>query len=172
MTRHRGPVLADTNIILECWRTGSWRALTGGYAVETVEECVIETQTGYQRRRPEQQIDETELRSRLSGVHQVGDPEMVAATLRDETFAFLDLGERALWAHALTRKDAWILCGPDKASLRFGVRMALHDQLVALETLLDDAGHRSRIALRPAYTRDWHRTTLNDLRVSEGKERS
>ena len=26
-------------------------------------------------------------------------------------------GERALWAHALARTDAWVLCGPDKASL-------------------------------------------------------
>lgn len=169
MSRHQGPVFADTNIILECWRTGSWRALTGGYAVETVEECVTETQTGYQRRRPEQKIDETELRARLKAVHRVGDPEMAAALLRDETFAFLDLGERALWAHALARLDTWILCGPDKASLRFGVRLGLHDRLVALETLLDDAGHRPKFSLRPAYTRDWHKTTLNDLRMSEGK---
>ena len=57
MARHDGPVLVDTNVILECWRVGAWRALTSGYRVETVEDCVIETQTGYQRRRPEQQID-------------------------------------------------------------------------------------------------------------------
>jgi hypothetical protein len=57
MARHRGPVLVDTNVILECWRINAWRALAGGYREETVEDCVIETQTGYQRRRPEQQID-------------------------------------------------------------------------------------------------------------------
>jgi hypothetical protein len=54
MARHRGPVLVDTNVILECWRVGAWKALSSGYAVETVEDCVIETQTGYQRRRAEQ----------------------------------------------------------------------------------------------------------------------
>ena len=27
MARHRGPVLVDTNVILECWRVGAWRAL-------------------------------------------------------------------------------------------------------------------------------------------------
>ena len=52
--RHKGSVLVDTNVILECWRTESWRALTGGYSVETVDDCVMETQTGYQRRRVEQ----------------------------------------------------------------------------------------------------------------------
>ena len=67
MARHSGPVLVDTNVILECWRVGAWRALTGGYRVETVEDCVIETQTGYQRRRPEQQIDVATLRSFIGG---------------------------------------------------------------------------------------------------------
>ena len=57
MARHAGPVLVDTNAILECFRVGAWRALAGGYGVETVEDCMTETQTGYQRRRPEQQID-------------------------------------------------------------------------------------------------------------------
>ena len=51
MARHRGPVLIDTNAILECFRVGSWRALSSGYSIETVEDCVTETQTGFQRRR-------------------------------------------------------------------------------------------------------------------------
>ncbi len=46
MVRHRGTVLVDTNVILEAHRTGFWPALTGGYGVETVEDCVTETQTG------------------------------------------------------------------------------------------------------------------------------
>jgi len=62
MFRHRGTVLVDTNVILEVHQTGSWRALTGGYTVETVEDCVTETQTGFQRRRPEHRIDQAELR--------------------------------------------------------------------------------------------------------------
>ena len=46
MARHRGTVLVDTNVILEAHQTGSWQALAGGYTVETVEDCVTETQTG------------------------------------------------------------------------------------------------------------------------------
>ena len=47
-------VLVDTNVIIEAHRTGAWAALAGAYAVETVEDCVTETQTGYQRRPREQ----------------------------------------------------------------------------------------------------------------------
>jgi hypothetical protein len=170
MARHRGPVLVDTNIILECWRLGAWRALTGGYHVETVEDCVIETQTGYQRRRPEQQIDNAALRASLVAVQKVGDAERAAAIVHDPMFSFLDLGEQSLWAHALSREDDWVLCGPDKASLRFGVRLGLRERLVALEGLLKDAGHKAA-GLRPAYTSAWLVKTLGEIVIMEGPKK-
>ena len=37
--RRRGCVAVDTNVIIEAHRVGAWRALTGGYPVETVEQC-------------------------------------------------------------------------------------------------------------------------------------
>lgn len=171
MARHNGPVLVDTNVILECWRVDAWRALAGGYGVETVEECVIETQTGFQRRRREQQVDRAELIASLAAIHKVGDRELAAAAVRDPAFAVLDVGERALWAHALTRNDAWVLCGPDRASLRLGVRLGLRDRLVALEGLLQDAGHRPRVPLKEAYTSAWHGKTLGQLVIMEGPKR-
>jgi hypothetical protein len=171
MARHRGPVLVDTNAILECWRVGAWRALTGGYGVETVEDCVTETQTGYQRRSPEQQIDHAALRTSLKVIHPVGDRERAAAVVRDAMFSFLDVGERSLWAHALTRSDAWVLCGPDKASLRFGVRVGLRDRLVALEDLLRDVGHRPAVALKTAYSSAWHAKTVGEIVILEGPRR-
>ena len=82
MARHCGTVLVDTNVILEAHRTGSWWALTGGYGVETVEDCVTETQTGFQRRRPERRIDEARLRDRPAGVHAVGDLERAVLAIR------------------------------------------------------------------------------------------
>ena len=124
-------------------RTSSWNAgvskpgarCTGGYGVETVEDCVIETQTGYHRRRPEEQIKHAALVASLAAVHKVADGERAAAVVREELFSYLDVGEQSLWAHALARKDPWVLCGPDKASLRFGVRMGFRDRLVSLEEL-------------------------------------
>lgn len=167
MTRHRAPVLVDTNAILECFRVGAWRALSGGYAVETVEDCIIETQTGYQRRSPEMQIDEALLRSSLKAIHPVVDAQRAIVAVRAPDIA-LDVGERSLWAHALTRSDAWVLCGPDKASMRFGVRLGLKNQLIALETLLADAGHRPKGALRSNYTAKWLDKVLGELFISEG----
>ena len=168
MPRHTGPVLVDTNVILECWRVGSWRPFSGGYGVETVEDCVTETQTGFQRRRPERQINLSELRASLARVHEVGREEIAAAIVRDEMVPFLDVGERSLWAHVLTRTDAWVLCGPDKASLRLGVRLGFRERLVALEALLSAVGHRPRTALRPAYTARWLEAALGELALSEG----
>lgn len=169
VARWRGPVLVDTNVIIEAWRIDAWRALCGGYALETVEECVIETQTGFQRRRPERQIDEAVLRSGLRSVHKVSDAERAAVLVRDGEIAMLDEGEKALWAHALARSDAWVLCGPDKASLRIGVRLNLRDRLIALERLLDDAGFRPKTPLKGAYRQDWLSRTLVELAQREGK---
>ena len=171
MPPHSGPLLVDTNVILECWRVSAWRALAGGYSVETVEDCVTETQTGFQRRRPEQRIDPAELRKSLARVHAVTEIEHAAAAVTDETIVYLDVGERSLWAHALAREDAWVLCGPDKASLRLGLRLGFRDRLVALERLLDDVGHRPRTALRQNYTSRWHMTTVAELALLEGGRR-
>jgi hypothetical protein len=171
MARHPGPVLVDTNAILESFRVGAWRALAGGYGVETVEDCVTETQTGYQRRRAEQQIDAAALRASLAAVHQVGDAELARVAVRAADIA-LDIGERSLWAHALTRGDAWVLCGPDKASLRFGVRLGFREQLVALEWLLDGVGHRPKIDLRPQYTSKWLQQAIGEFFILERPEAS
>ena len=166
VARHHGPVLVDTNVILETHRVGSWRALTGGYRVETVEDCVTETQTGFQRRRPERRIDAGELRASLAVVHSVGDRERAELAIRAHDIV-LDRGEASLWAHALHRDDAWVLCGPDKASLRFGVRMGFRERLVSLERLLDEVGYRPRSSLRTAYTRRWLGGMLSELVLVE-----
>jgi hypothetical protein len=162
LARHTGPVLLDTNVILECWRVGAWRALAGGYRLETVEACEAETQTGFQRRRPEQQIDAALLRDSLYAIHAVTDAERAQALVREEQIRFLDEGEQALWAHALSRSDGWLLCGPDKASLRVGILLGFRERLVSLERLLVDVGYRSR-GLRMPYTRAWLDRVLAEI---------
>jgi hypothetical protein len=171
MARHRGPVLVDTMVILECWRINAWKTFAGGYSVETVADCVIETQTGFQRRRVEQRIDQAVLKATLHAVNEVSDVDTAAVLLRDPLAANLDLGERSLWAHALTRTDAWVLCGPDKASLRFGVRLGFRDRLVALEGLLRDAGHKPGAALKENHTSKWLDKTLGEMVIAEGPKR-
>jgi len=166
VAQRSNPILVDTNVILEAYRTNSWKALTSGYGVETVEACVIETQTGFQRRRRELQIDETELRARLVAVHQVTDSERAEVFIRAPDIA-LDRGERDLWGHAMRSADAWILCGPDIASLRFGVRLGFRDRLVSLERLLQNVGYRVKGSLRLNYTEKWLAFTLSRLVIAE-----
>jgi hypothetical protein len=168
MARIDAPILVDTNVILECHRTASWRALAGGFRMETVTECVIETQTGFQRRRPEQQIDETTLRQALAAVHDVTKAARAMLFARDALSAYLDPGEQHLWAHAVARSDAWLLCGPDKASLRLGFRLGFRDRLVGLEALLDQVGFRPKLPLRMNYTSRWLAQYLSELAFSEG----
>ena len=171
MPKHRGPVLLDTNVILECHRVDGWRALVGAYALETVEECIGETQTGYQRRPPEQEIEPTGLRQSFQSVHAVRDLERAEFAVRIPDIA-LDLGEASLWSHALTRDDEWILCGPDKASLRVGVRLGLRDRLVALEQLYRDIAYRTPIPLRRSYTTNWLAAVCAELLLMEARGRS
>jgi predicted nucleic acid-binding protein len=166
VARRPNPLLVDTNVIIEAFRSSSWKALTGGYSVETVETCVIETQTGYQRRRREVQIEEAELRAKLAAVHKVTDAQRAEALIRGLGIS-LDPGELDLWAHATTRKDAWFLCGPDKASLRFGIRVGFRDRLVSLERLLEEVGFPVKGKLRGNYTAQWHSLALNELVLTE-----
>lgn len=63
--------------------------------------------------------------------------------------------------------DAWVLCGPDKASLRIGVRARLRDRLVALERLLDDTRFCPKTPLRSAYRQD----RLDRARAARGADR-
>lgn len=163
-------VLVDTNVIIEAHRTGTWAALVGAYVVETVEDCVAETQTGYQSRSREQWIDVGDLKASLSAVHEVTDRERAELAVRVGGIA-LDRGEESLWAHALGRTGTWFLCGPDRASLRAGIRLELRDRLVSMEELLDRAGHRPRSELRLAYTREWMTRAVSEMVVAEIGER-
>ena len=106
---------------------------------------------------------ETGLRGSLSAVHSVSNLERAELALRTPDIA-LDSGEESLWAHALSRNGAWIVCGPDRASLRCGIRLGYRERLVSLKRLLSEAGHRPRVPLRAAYTRQWLQATLGEQR--------
>ena len=159
-------MLVDTNTITEAHRTRAWAALAGRWRVETVEDCVTETQTGFQRRRPEQSIAADELRASLAAVHAVTDRERAELALRVQDIA-LDLGAESLWAHALGRSGRWVLCGPDKASLRCGNRLGCRERLVSLQELLNGVGHRSRVALKRHYTKKRLDGTLGEFVLAE-----
>lgn len=156
-------ILVDTMVIIESHQSGCWNALSSRFRLETVEKCIEETATGKQKRRPEQQIDETELRSSFHQIHPVTDEELAEVYIRGASG--LDDGERHLWAHALGRPDAWVLCGPDRASMRFGFDAKFRDRLISLEQLCDEIGHRAR--LREHFQKRWLEDVL--LQLTLGK---
>lgn len=161
MPVHGGPIFADANTIIEAHRVRCWGALASRFHLETVEKCFEETQTGAQNRRPEENIDPQPLRSSLRAVQPVSPVQLAEVDLRGG--AILDAGERALWAHALTRADPWLVCGPDTASVKFGFEQGHRFRLVSLGELLSAIGHRPAIQLRRNYEKAWLDTVIHRL---------
>ncbi|MFN5997327.1 MAG: hypothetical protein ACK47C_10255 [Paracoccaceae bacterium] len=154
-----GTILVDTNVILEAHFKGCWKALSGAFQLETVEQCVVETQTGGQFRRPELRIDEVSLRASFKAVHPVS--QLQIAKVISAGGDSLDVGEQALWAHALDRQDAWVLCGPDKASMKFGFQNGHRTQLISLGELLSKI--KFNASLRRHFEKAWLDAFLRDL---------
>ena len=157
------PRAVDTNVILE---SHPHRFLAPPRAATALNCRGCFAKRSAQRRRPEQRIDANALRTSMAAVHRVRDRERAELAVRVPDIA-LDRGEASLWAHAVHREDSWLLCGPDTASLRFGIRLGFRDRLVSLERLLDNVGHRPNPPLRAAYTRKWHDRTLGHLVLAE-----
>lgn len=141
-------VLVDTNVIIEAHDYGCWQSLVGAYTVETVETCVVEAMTG-----DGQRFEEASLRQSFHRIHEVSEIELVEVALRNGEG--LDAGERALWAHALGRADTWVLCGPDRASMRFGYEQKMRDRVVSMGGLLNTINHRTARPLRPHFEQRW-----------------
>ncbi len=157
------PVFLDANVIIESHRTNTWRALAGGhFRLETVEDCVIETQTGNELRREFQPIDYQQLIDSLREVHCVSDTQKAELAYRIQGIA-LDEGESSLWAHALSRDDSWLFCGPDKASIRCGINLGFRDRIVSLEELLHHIGCQPKTHLRTHYTKKWLNEVISNF---------
>ena len=68
----------------------------------------------------------------------------------------MDPGEHDLLAYAhASSQDAWVLCSPDKASVRAAVKLGLGDRLRALDSLVDAVGVRPSPSLLRQYTTAW-----------------
>lgn len=158
-----GPLLVDTNLIIECHAVGCWAVLAGAYQLETVEKCIEETQTGKQQRSPAHQIDEHALRASFHAVNKVGPLEIAEVELRGGRS--IHEGERHLWAHALTRTDAWKLAGPDRGSMLFGYNNGFGSRIISLEELFTLRNLPYPRGLMAHYGRAWHAEQMTKLRL-------
>lgn len=151
MANANDPILLDNCAISACVEVDAWNALVARYQLETVEEVAIEAATGYQHR---DILDPREFREQVV-VHEVTRLDRLARETEYAELGALDDGERDLWVHALGRDGTWVLCGPDIASVRFGVRAGHADRLISLEELLSAIGHKPRGKLKEHHTKSW-----------------
>jgi hypothetical protein len=108
-----------------------------------------------------QKPTEQALRGQLNAIHAVSIGELAEVAIRGGNG--LDPGERGLWAHALGRDDAWILCGPDRASMRFGYEQNQRERLVSLGGLLRRINFTPQRALRSHFEQAWLDDVMNKL---------
>ncbi|WP_016744457.1 hypothetical protein [Rhizorhabdus wittichii] len=164
MAKFSGTVLLDNNAIGDAVDLGVWKGLIGAYSgqLETVAEVADEAGT-YFRRKDDAQALMASLKNLQT--HEVSNADRARLLVEIEGLS-LDAGERDLWSHAIGRSDNWILCGPDRASLRAAVRLGLQDRLVSLEQLLESAGLPTR-KLPREHTSAWLRAVVGEMVVEE-----
>ena len=146
--------LLDTNAIIEAVRTGCWAAISGGLRIETVARCEEECLRGDHLSSGYISVTAHDL-NRMTAIHQVADNE-VAALLLMPAAAALDDGERDLFAHALGRTDdSWLVCSPDRASVRLAVALGWQDRLISLGEIARAVGVRPSPPLRSHFEAAW-----------------
>lgn len=158
-------VLTDANVMIEAVRTRCWNALTGGLRIETVEECHQEPLRQPRDRAGYIPVTVEDL-SRISAVHAVSDLDRAMLAMEYAAAASMDPGERDLFAHAYARAaagdDVWIVCSPDKASVRAAVALGWHDRMHSLAALVGAVGARPCTPLAGHFGERW----LSDFRTA------
>lgn len=159
MTKAR--VFADTNVILESFRTGCWTAICTHFAIETVEKCVEETLTGNPGDPRHIAVPAADLNAGLSAKHPVTRKELAALVLNNPSCGTLDDGEKHLfaWLHAskLLPSDVIVVTTADKAALVASNGLGWLNCMTSLEALARKAGvARVKLdALALQYREDW-----------------
>ncbi len=114
-------VFADTNVILESFRTGCWTAISSHFAIETVQKCVEETLTGNPGDPRHVTVPPANLKAGLAGEHPVTRKELASLVLAHPSCSTLDDGEKHLLAWLLANKllpsAVIVVTTADKAAL-------------------------------------------------------
>ncbi|MBV1824824.1 hypothetical protein [Komagataeibacter oboediens] len=153
-------VLVDTNLIIQGHMKRCWSAISGAYRLQTVDQCIVEAMTGDHSWNNSRPIEE-KLRQGFDAIHSISDQQLAEVLVRGGSL--LDAGEQHLWAYALSCPTAWVLCGPDRASMRFGYEQSYRERLVSLEELLNGISTSSPIPIDAHHTKKWLNDFINDI---------
>lgn len=164
-------VFADTNVILEAFRTHCWTAISSHFAIETVEKCVEETLTGNPSDPRHVSVPPADLNAGLSGQHPVTRKELASLVLAHPCCGTLDDGEKHLLAWLLANKllpsALIVVTTADKAALVASHGLGWLDCAVSLEDLARKAGvGRTNLdALALQYREDWLSSIKTKIRM-------
>jgi hypothetical protein len=154
-------VFADTNVILEAFRTDCWPAICQRYAIETVEKCIEEALTGDPNDRRYIRVDRVLLTNGLSARHAVSKSDVASLILQHPHCHGLDAGELHLlaWLHSagLLPNALVLLSTADKAAIVATRQIGWMDSVVSLEELAHKSGAtRAQLdGLAQHYRGDW-----------------
>lgn len=154
-------VFADTNVILESFRTGCWTAICNHFAIKTVEKCVEETLTGNPGDPRHVAVPVADLKAGLVAQHQVTRKELATLVLSNPSCSTLDDGEKHLFAWLFANKLlpslGVVVTTADKAALVASNGLGWLDCMTSLEDLARKAGvgRVNRDALAMQYREDW-----------------
>ncbi|GAB1389020.1 hypothetical protein MASR1M6_12010 [Rubrivivax sp.] len=141
-------VFADTNVILEAFRSRCWTAITTHFAVETVEKCVEETLTGDPTDPRHVAVAPAELHAGLTARYPVTRKELAALVTSQPGCMTLDDGEKHLfaWLHAskLLPSNVIVVTTADKAALVASNGLGWLNSMTSLEDLARKGWRRSR----------------------------
>lgn len=159
-------VLIDTNVIIEAHRVSRWKNLSSNFELHTVEKVIEETQTGYQKRANEEQIDQQDLVASFSNIYKVSKSEIAVTVLTSPEISNLDAGERDLLIYASKcTGDCWLISSPDSAAMRAAHKQGWLNKIVSLESLLETINCPAKIELKDNYTKKWDETKKSQIRL-------
>lgn len=164
-------VFADTNVILESFRTGCWTAISSHFAIETVQKCVEETLTGNPGDPRHVTVPPANLKVGLAGSHPVTRKELASLVLAHPSCSTLDDGEKHLLAWLLANKllpsAVIVVTTADKAALVASHGLGWLDCAVSLEDLARKAGvgRVNLDALALQYREDWLSSIKTKIRM-------
>ena len=154
-------VFADTNVILESFRTSCWKAISTHFAIETVDKCVEETLTGDPGDPRHIAVAPADLSAGLAGRHAVTRKEVATLVLSHPRCGTLDDGEKHLFAwlfaNNLLPSQVIVVTTADKGALVASNDLGWLDCVTSLEDLARRAGvgRVNLDALAQQYREDW-----------------
>ncbi len=116
-------IFADTNVILEAFRTHCWAAISKHFSIVTVDKCVEETLTGNPTNPRHIPVSATDLKTGLAAQYAVTRKQLATLVLTHPICSTLDDGEQHLLA--------WLLASELQPSLRIAITTADKAALIA-----------------------------------------